>query len=143
MSVAIESMPYGMPISLIFTLANPGAGATTKMALVGGQTQTTSGFIVPTGCVFKPIGISVQANTAVTANTIITKVTDNGTVIDNGPECQLDTTNTVALGTLARKDAPAAIAAGHIVGLSQVTHASYTPTTADYDAVLFGVLQPA
>lgn len=143
MAVAIESMPYGLPITLTFTLANPAASTTTKMALVGGQTQTVSGFIVPTGCVFKPIGISVQGNAAVGAGTIITKVSDNGTVIANGPETQLDTTNTTALGTLARKDASPAVAAGHIVGLSMVGDGSYSAATIDYDAVVYGVLQPA
>lgn len=143
MSVAIESMPYGMPITLVFTLANLAQGATTKAALTGGQTQTTSGFIVPTGCVFKPIGISMQGNAAVSAGTVIAKCTDNGTAIANGPECQLDTTNTTALGTLARKDASPAIAAGHIVGVTLIGDGSYAPATNDYDAVLFGVLQPA
>jgi hypothetical protein len=35
------------------------------------------------------------------------------------------------------------IAAGHEVGVSITTDASYAPTTADHDAVLVGLLLPA
>ena len=72
----------GLPVSLIFALANPGAAATTAMTLA----QANTGFVVPTGYAFHPLCLNVNSNADLTAGTLTGKVSDNGTVIAGGPE---------------------------------------------------------
>ena len=48
----------GVDVTLIFALANPGAGATTAMTMAQGGT----GFVVPTGYKFHPTCLNVNSN---------------------------------------------------------------------------------
>lgn len=130
----------GVPVTLQFTLANPGAGASTAMTLAGGN--GADAILVPTGHVFRPLYLYVESNADLTAGNGTAKVTDDGTVIANGPAPNL-------ADTVQQKEAvgghtqAAGIAAGHAVGVKFVTDANYLPVTADIDAVLVGMFEPA
>ena len=100
-----------------------------------------AGFIVPAGYVFHPILLSAESNAAITAQTMTFKVIDDGDEVANGPEVLLTTAIQAASGVARIGAAP--IAAGAAVGVSVTTPTSYTPTTADVDAVLSGVLVQA
>jgi hypothetical protein len=127
----------GLPVTLIFALANPGASATTDLALAQGGT----GFVVPTGYEFHAMCLCGMSNADLTGGTAIFKVIDNGTEQTNGPTATLSDTVQRASGVQRAQVEP--IAAGHVVGVSVTTDGSYAPTTADLDAVLIGILQPA
>jgi hypothetical protein len=128
----------GLSITLQFNLANPGAAATTNM--VPGQ-NNLSGFVVPTGYVFHPVLLSGGSNADLTAGTATYKATDNDTELTNGPAPAL--ADTVQRASAVARVGASPIAAGHEVGVSITTDASYAPTTADHDAVLVGLLLPA
>lgn len=126
-----------LPITLQFELANPGAGATTDMALA----QAGTGFVVPTGYKFHPIMICGVSSADLTAGTADYKVTTDGTELVNGPTVQL--ADTVQRATGLQRVGVEPIAAGAVVGVSITTSAGYLPTTADHDCMLTGVLTPA
>lgn len=126
----------GTDVTLIFSLANPGASATTALTLPQGNT----GFKVPPGYQFHPICLSGSSNADLTAGTATFAVTAGG-VVGNGPTAVLSDTVQQAVG-VKRVDA-APINAGVLVGVSVTTSAGYLPTTADLDAVLIGKLLPA
>lgn len=127
----------GTDVTLIFSIANPGAGATTALTFPQGST----GFKVPTGYEFHPICLSGSSNADLTGGTATFAVSAAGTVIANGPTAVLSDTVQQAVG-VKRVDA-GPIAAGVLVGVSVTTSAGYLPTTADLDAVLIGKLLPA
>lgn len=128
----------GLPVTLQFALANPGAGATTNLTAAQAN---LSGFVVPTGYKFHPLLLSGGSNADLTAGTATFKVTDNDTELSNGPTAALSDTVQRASGVQRAHVEP--ITAGHEVGVSITTDGSYAPTTADLDAVLVGVLLPA
>jgi|GEM_PF-5051712 len=132
------SFPHGIPVTLDFELANPGAGATTD-CLFGGQGG--NGFLVPTGYVFHPIYLSDDSNADLTAGTCTAKVIDNGVEIANGPEPVL--ADTVQRAAAVARVGASPIAAGHFVGVSLTTNAGYLPVTADHTCRLIGLLLPA
>lgn len=128
---------YGLPVTLIMSVANPAASATTDLTLPQGGT----GFVVPTGYEFHPMCLSASSNADLTAGSAIFKVIDNGTELSKGPMATLSDTVQRASG-VQRPDA-SPIAAGHVVGISVTTDGTYAPVTADVDAILIGVLLPA
>lgn len=139
----IEFLPHGVVVTIPFYVANVAQNATTKCLVNALATQTTGGYIVPAGCKFVPIALSVQGNAACDTASATWKVTDDGTAVANGPEATIDTTNTTKIGATGRPGA-VSIAAGHIVGVSVVAAATFNPTgTTDYDVHLVGVLLPA
>ncbi len=125
------------PVSFTMHAENLAATATEDLIF----DQSGAGFVVPTGYVFHPMLLHAEANTAVTAQTITFKVTDDGAEVSNGPEVLLTTAIQTASGVARIGAAP--IAAGAVVGISATTPGSFTPTTADVDAVLSGVLVQA
>lgn len=134
------SYDFGVPLTLVFALANPSANATTAMVVAGGQ--AFDAITVPTGYVFRPIYLHVESNADLTAGTLTAKVADDGVAIANGPESVLSDTvqKTYAV---AGPTAGAGVPAGSDVGVVVVTTAAYLPVTADIDAVLIGLLLPA
>lgn len=132
------AFPHGIPVTLDFELANPGAGATTAMTFGG---QGGNGFLVPAGYAFHPIYLSDDSNADLTAGTATAKVRDNGTEIANGPEPQL--ADTVQRAAALCRVGACPIAAGHFVTVSLTTTAGYLPVTADHTARLIGLLLPA
>jgi hypothetical protein len=142
MAVAIESMPYGLPITLAFIKANVTAAAGTYDMTFD---QLGTGWKVPTGCVFHPMCLSITKVGTLDANATITaKVIYDGTELINGPAPALDQadsdTHITALCRLGVEPA----AAGVVVGVSLTTDADYSTTaTIDYDCHLVGVLTVA
>lgn len=139
MAVAIESMPYGLPVTLQFIKANVTAAAGTYDMTFG---QLGTGFKVPTGCKFHPLCLALTLVGTLDADaTVIAKVIYDGTELVNGPQAQLDQADSDTHNTaLARKDIEPA-AAGVVVGVSLTTDADYdTTATIDYDATLVGLL---
>jgi hypothetical protein len=94
---------------------------------------------VPTGYKFHPVLLSRCVERRPDRRHGYRKVTDNDTELVNGPAPVLSTW--CSGGAVARVGIEP-IAAGHKVGVSITTDASYAPTTADLDAVI-GVLLPA
>jgi len=127
---------FGMPVTLHYTIANIAGTATTALKFANGGL----GLKVPTGYSFHPLLISAESNAAVQGGTATFKATANTTVSINGPSAALTTAAQVAVG--AQRVGAEPIGAGKIVGVSVVT-AGFTPTTADVDAILTGVLLPA
>lgn len=127
----------GLSISLVFAVANPAAAATTNLTL----SQANLGLVVPAGYKFHPLLLSGSSNADLTAGTATFKVTDDDTELVNGPQAALSDTVQRAAGVQRVGAQP--IAAGHQVGVSVTTDASYAPVTADLDAILVGVLTPA
>jgi hypothetical protein len=76
--------------------------------------------------------------------TVAGKVIDNGTELTSGPVASISqaASDTGAVGVARAGAQP--IAAGHVVGVSLTTNASYSTTsTIDWDATLVGLLLPA
>lgn len=127
-------MPDAASVDIQFIKTNLPANATTVMTLP----NTGTGFQVPAGWKFHPVGIIINGSTAVTAQTVTAAVTDNGTTIANGPTAVLDSvTNTTSNSGVARADC-APIAAGHVIGANLTTPAGFTPTTNTYDVIVMG-----
>ena len=137
MAGELGSIPYGMPITIGFTLANPGAGAATALTTAQGG----AGYMVPAGYVFHPMLLSACGTAAVTAGTATLAVTDNTVAVANAPTALLSSVagSTLANAGMARLGA-APIAAGHVVGVTVTTNGAYLPTTNDVDVLLAGVL---
>jgi hypothetical protein len=131
------SYPGGLAVTLQFSAANPGAGATAAMKFVQGGV----GLKVPPGYKFHPLCLHGESNADLTAGTATFKVTADTTALANGPQAALADTVQVAVGVKGVGAEP--IAAGAIVGVSVTTDAGYLPVTADMDAVLIGLLLPA
>lgn len=127
----------GQPITVVLSIANPAANATTPLAFPQGGV----GFVVPTGYKYCPMYLSIESNADLTAGTATAKVTDNGTVVANGPEPALS--DPVQRASAVARAGAVTIAAGRRVGVSVVTDAAYAPVTADLDAVLNGIFLPA
>lgn len=83
------------------------------------------------------IGMGVNLNAAVTANTITFKPTVAGTE-STLLSVQLDTTNTTRYSAKCDREA-IPFAANAAIGVVYDSHASFTPTTADGNVVLFVV----
>ncbi len=127
----------GVDVTLIFSIANPGASATTALTLPQGNT----GFKVPTGYQFHPVCLIGASNADLAAGTATFAVTAGGVVLGNGPTAVLSDLVQQAVG-VKRVDA-APINPGVLVGVSVTTNGAYAPTTADLDVVLIGKLLPA
>jgi hypothetical protein len=137
MAGELGALRDGLPLSMTFSLANPGAGATGVLL----SAQAGVGFTVPAGYVFHAMGLFASSNAALTAGTATFNVTDNTVAVSNGPTALLSsvagsTLNNVGLQRLGA----APIVAGHVVGVNIVTTAAYLPVTADVDVVLVGTL---
>ena len=127
----------GVDATLILSIANPLAAATTDAVLAQGG----AGFIVPTGYEAHPIYLGVRSNADLTAGTATFQVIDNGTELANGPSVVLADTVQEATGVARVGAAP--IAAGRTVGVSVTTNAGYLPVTADHDIILILKILPA
>ena len=138
MSGALDSFRDGFPVSIHFNLANLAQGATTAMTIPG---QANTGYLVPTGYKFVPMLLALASNADLTAGSSVAKVTDNGTAIAGGPEPTLSDLVQQATA-VARNTQSAGIAAGHAIGVKLTGDGSYAPATADYDALLSGVMIP-
>ena len=119
-------------VPLPFTLANLAAGqdGTAVPATANGNY-----WVVPWGGYI--VGMGVFSNAAVTANTVTFKPTVNGTE-SAVLSVQLDTTNTQHhQGHVPAIGIP--FSEGAYLGVVYDSHASFTPTTADVNVVLFVV----
>lgn len=132
----------GIAVTLQFIKANLGTGAATTDMTFG---QAGTGFIVPAGYKFHAVCLSLTFTGTLDAGaTVAGKVIDNGTELTSGPVASISqaASDTGAVGVARAGAQP--IAAGHVVGVSLTTNASYSTTsTIDWDATLVGLLLPA
>lgn len=125
-------MPDAVEFDMQFSKVNVPANATTPVLLQGGN----SGFIVPPNYKFHPVAIMLMSTVPITAQTLTAVVTDNGSQAVYGPQAVLDTTHQQQVGVMRTDEWP--IAAGHVVGVSVITPAGFTPTTNGIDVILIG-----
>jgi hypothetical protein len=136
MAGELGSQPYGHSISMTFSLANPGAGATGVLL----SAQANVGFVVPPGYSFHATVLQASSNAVLTAGQAVFNVTDNTVALVGGPTVTLISTGPTQQAAGVQRISVAPIVAGHIVGVNVVTNAGYLPVTADVDVVLSGVL---
>ena len=141
MSDVMFDFDYGIDVTLQFSIANVGAGATPVDGVLASG-QGGNGFVVPTGMRFTPLILDTEINDARTAGVSTIRMTINGAEQANGPEAVIDATNTTRHRDIAEPGAVFA-AAGEEVSVSAQGDGSFAPTTADADVILIGKLVPA
>lgn len=136
MSKVFDQFIPGFPVTLQLSKANPSAEGDSVLTLAQGN-----GFVVPEGYTFRPLYLVVKSNVDLSAGAATFKLASDGTAITGYHTCILSHGVQFKQTAFYRKQTQ--IPAGSEITVIMTADAAYLPVTADMDAVLFGVLEPA